>query len=278
MLVVGDVYDECAGGAAATQAFAWSPATGFTLLGAPIGATFSVGTAMSSDGKFIAGYAGTSATFQAVLWTQSAGVAGLSASASATGQEVGFIPSGVSADGTVIVGNNATNNNPRGSSSPPELWTAATGAVDLFDVLLENGLFTPPEFEALSDVAGISSDGNWVVGTAVPWPVTGAPVLASVAFVSYIGLSPPAPADLQVVASSRGAIALSWQPVAGITDYMVYLNGNLWLRTTATTATISGLNPGETYNVSVGTDSPQGQSPPSAAVSIAVTPATGRSM
>jgi probable HAF family extracellular repeat protein len=276
ILVVGDVYDECAGGAAPMQAFAWSPATGFTLLGAPSGATFGVATAMSSDGKLIAGYAGTSATFQAVLWTLSAGVTGLSAGAAATGQEVGFIPSGVSADGTVIVGNNATNSNPRGSSSPPELWTAATGAVDLFDVLLDNGLFTPPAFEVLSNAAGISGDGNWVVGTAVPWPVSGAPVLASVAFVSYIGLSPPAPANLQVVASPTGAISLSWRPVADITDYMVYLNGNLWLLTTATTATISGLNAGQTYDVSVGTESPQGQSPPSAAVSIAVTPGNGQ--
>jgi hypothetical protein len=176
----------------------------------------------------------------------------------------------------VIVGNNATNNNPRGSSSPPELWTAATGAVNLFGVLLQNGLVTPPEFDTLSDVAGISGDGNWVVGTAVPWPTAGAPVLTSVAFVSYIGLSPPAPADLQVVASPAGAIALSWQPVAGITDYLVSLNGNLWLRTTDTTATISGLSPGETYNVSVGTESPQGQSPPSAAVSIGVTAGDGQ--
>lgn len=276
MLVVGDVYDECAGGAAPMQAFAWTPAAGFALLAAPSGATFGVATTTSSDGKLIAGYTGTSATFQAVLWTLSAGVTELSAGAAATGQEVGFIPSGVSADGTVIVGNNATNSNPRGSSSPPELWTAATGAMDLFDVLLDNGLFTPPAFEVLSDAAGISGDGNWVVGTAVPSPVSGAPVLAAVAFVSYIGLSPPAPADLAVVASPAGAIALSWQPVADITDYMVYLNGNFWLRTTATTATISGLNAGETYDVSVGTESPQGQSPPLATVSIAVTPGDGQ--
>lgn len=274
-IVVGDVYDACAGAGAPRQAFIWTPAGGYSLLGTLPGATSSIATVVSADGSRVAGYAGSTASTQAFVWTRSGGMTGLSAFNPATGLEVGLVPTGISADGTVMVGNNRTSTNPRfggANVDATEVWTPSTGALNLFDVLVDNGLFTQAPFLELSNVAGISTDGTWVAGTAASL----APGFAPIAFVSYIGLSPPAPADLQVVASPTGAISLSWQPVAGITDYLIYINGSGAGRTTATTATISGLNAGETYDVSVGTESPQGQTPLSATVSVAVTPGDGQ--
>ena len=270
-VVVGDVYDICAGLGAAPQAFAWTATAGYALLGVLPNGTFSVASAISPDGTVITGYSGNSASSQAFTWTRAAGMIGLGASSPATGQEIGLIPTGISADGTIVVGNNPTSSNPTAPSSPPELWTPTTGALSLHELLLQNGLFVPPEYLELNNLAGISADGNWVVGTATAQRAG----LPPVAFVSYIGLSPPPPASLEVVASAAGTITLSWQPVAGATDYLVTVDGNGAAQTTATMATLSGLSAGGTYTVAVEVITPQGQSAPSNAVSIGVSPGDG---
>lgn len=123
-------------GSSRDQAFRWTVATGMVAIGSLPGAIFSPANAVNADGSVIVGTSG-SANFQAYRWTQATGIQSIPAILSAGG----YGPTnwslqtaqGVSADGTVIVGNGI---DPNGKN---EAWIARI-PVNAFALLDLNGV------------------------------------------------------------------------------------------------------------------------------------------
>lgn len=191
-VIVGTSINDIVDGYAVNGAYRWTVETGMTGLGKlPGGGLGSGATAVSADGKVVAGYSGSSSGsfHEAFRWEESTGMVGLGLigpqssadDVSADGKTVvgsagtstafrAKYPAGVtslgntpgwdefnyatavSADGSVIVG--------RGNSiRGPEAfrWTEASGFVGLGDLM-------DPHF--YSEAYGISDDGLVIVGEA----------------------------------------------------------------------------------------------------------------
>jgi probable HAF family extracellular repeat protein len=147
------------------EAFRWTAATGMVGLGTiPNPATPYIGTfvsGVSGDGStvFGVGYAASpdfsTISFEAFIWTPATGLVALGGLPGAPPQywtsSPYSEPSGVSADGSTVVGdaNNAQNRD------EAFVWRASTGMV---------GLGTLPGFTD-SSATGVSGDGSTVVGT-----------------------------------------------------------------------------------------------------------------
>ena len=129
------------------SAFSASAAS-FRGLGDLAGGSFaSVATAVSADGKVVAGYSSTTNGYEAVRWTAATGLRRLGELPGGTYASFG---NAISADGTTIVGNSQSV-----SGDQAFRWTEATGIVGLGD-LPGSGFF--------SFATGVSSNGNVVVG------------------------------------------------------------------------------------------------------------------
>ena len=196
------------------QAFRWTVGSGMIGLGYLPSHTNSSATAVNGDGSVIVGISSSqSPEFelfvapgdgQAFRWTAGSGMVGL-------GYLPGYsnsIATGVSADGSVIVGTCTS-----ASNSQAFRWTAASGMV---------GLGYVPGY-VYSGAAGVSADGSVIVGTA--WSLTNSQAFRWTAGSGMVGLgnlpyglatiANAASADGSVVAGS-GSAGFRWAAGVGM--------------------------------------------------------------
>ena len=98
----------------------------------PGGSFASVATAVSADGKVVAGYSSTTNGYEAVRWTAATGLQGIG---ELPGGTFASFANAISADGTTIVGHSQS-----ASGDQAFRWTQPTGMVGLGD--LAGGSFT----------------------------------------------------------------------------------------------------------------------------------------
>jgi probable HAF family extracellular repeat protein len=181
------------------QPFRWTASAGAEGLGILAGFTDGTATAASADGSVVIGSSLTitsSPTSRAFRWTAASGIVGLGPSNVRSGAidisddgtaivgfqgtratrwtaggntDLGSLPSfesfaanGVSADGSVIVGE-ASAINPT-SRSAPFIWDQANGMRSLTQVLADLGVQVPAGWE-LQSANAISADGLTIAGT-----------------------------------------------------------------------------------------------------------------
>lgn len=139
------------------RAVRWTQATGVVSLGAlPATDQQSLATAVSADGSVIVGTS-SSGTAGSVpfRWTEASGMVSLGSLPGGTPYSSAY---DLSADGSIIVG--VANNSSAASSF---VWTAASGMLNLRDVLAAGGATGFENWTSLQ-VYGISGDGSTVVG------------------------------------------------------------------------------------------------------------------
>jgi probable HAF family extracellular repeat protein len=140
-------------------------------LGSLPGATGSAASAVSADGSTVVGsvYYNYQASVEAFVWTAATGMVGLGNLPFPGADDTGSAASGVSADGSTVVGIDYAiyippNNFEINESIEAFVWTPATGRVGL------GGLpGAPPQYGTSSPYAvatGVSADGSTVVGQA----------------------------------------------------------------------------------------------------------------
>lgn len=213
--------------ASGQQAFRWTPTGGMVSLGnLSSGGTYMTSTAtkVSADGATIAGYGATSSTTLAFRWTQSTGMTYLG---DLPGGDTYSRALGISADGSVIVGDSRSTLSAAYSTSikgkEAFRWTSTNGMVGM-------GTF---EVEALyySTAMNISRDGSVIVGigsannctTAMRWTQSGGMVdLGDLAGGNYDGWASATNSDGSVVAGTSsvvsGATSFRWTQSGGMLD------------------------------------------------------------
>lgn len=82
-----------------------------------------------------------------------------------------------------------------------------------------------------------------------------------------------APANLRTTNITQSTITLAWDPVAGASDYVIWLNGTQTASSTECTYTISGLAANTSYSVAVAARA-SGQTGPQATLTVVTTPPT----
>lgn len=124
------------------------------------GAFGSGASAVSADGSVIVGGATSAAGTEAFRWTSGGGMVGLGDLEGTDPEEEVFASgaSGVSADGSVIVGNSRV-----GEETVAFIWDPVHGMRDLRDVLV-NDYGLDLTGWTLDEATGISADGNVIVG------------------------------------------------------------------------------------------------------------------
>jgi len=145
------------------EATRWTAADGMVALGYLPKLEFpGAGAAdVSDDGSVVVGNSGTDTGTEAFRWTSGGGMMGL-----------GYLPGGgvesraygVSADGTVVVGQSQPDNN--GATSEAFVWTQSDGMQRLHDVLIARGA-TDLNGWVLKKANDISADGRWIVGDGI---------------------------------------------------------------------------------------------------------------
>ena len=105
---------------------------------------------------------------------------------------------------------------------------------------------------AACNSAGCSAPASLHAATVAPPPVPGAPT------------------GLAASSVTNSSFVLSWQPVAGATQYTPYLDGVAQAPVDGVTYSVmeSGLQPLTTYHASVSATGPGGTSPPSAPIAV----------
>ncbi len=135
-----------------SDAFAWTPTTGMTILPALPGSISNIALGMNSDASLIVGLSG--ATSRAVMW-QGGSIIDL-------GLATGFPRSravAVSDDGSVVVGQvDGGLTNPTAA-----IWTADFGWRPLRQYLVSIGVSIPDGIN-LSGLTGVSRDGRTIIG------------------------------------------------------------------------------------------------------------------
>ncbi len=148
-VVVGDSYSPIG-----DVAFRWTSAGGMQSLGALSGGTFSFAYAVSADGQVVVGDSDSTNGDVAYRWTNATGMVSLGT------LPVPFaymVSNGVSADGSVIVGSSV------GATNVAFLWKSSLGIVDLNAYLPSLGIDLTGW--TLTDVGGVSADGQTIAGT-----------------------------------------------------------------------------------------------------------------
>jgi probable HAF family extracellular repeat protein len=145
-----------------TGSFRWTESTGFVDLGTlPGGDNESRALAVSGDGSVVVGFAdAANGRYEAYRWTSETGMVGL-----------GLLPEaldsrahGISADGSIVVGQNSFLQPPPGGMMP-FYWTEQTGVLILKEVLISAGA-TGLEGWTLNSANAVSADGRTIVGVA----------------------------------------------------------------------------------------------------------------
>ena len=155
------------------QAFRWTMGVGMQPLGFLPGESQSTATAVSADGSVVAGLSGLSA----FRWTEGTGIEAIG----------NFVPSGISADGNLIVGTSMD------AVPVATIWSSATGAQSLQSYLASKFSLELPGWQSLTDVVAISDDGLTVAGNGI----------------NADGLSEPYLAKLNAAVRTSGEIELS---------------------------------------------------------------------
>jgi probable HAF family extracellular repeat protein len=144
-------------GGVGAGAFRWTSEEGMVEVGDLPGGLFaSEAWGVSADGKVIVGSSSSALGQEAFLWTSEQGMVGLG---DLPGGEFESTAIAVSADGSVVVGNSKTASGDEGF-----VWTQAIGMQRLQDVLVANGTTGLSGWSELR-AGGISSNGQWIVGT-----------------------------------------------------------------------------------------------------------------
>jgi probable HAF family extracellular repeat protein len=194
-------------GAASTEAFRWTASGGLVALGDLPGGIFASGARdISADGSVIVGASSSDRGSEAFRWTTATGLVGLGLSP----QGFRTIATGVSADGSVVVGNGRTVPDPT-TGDQAFRWTAQTGIVALGD-LPGGGLF--------SEAHDVSADGSVIVGrgttdlptfSAFRWTeATGMVALPGVPNVGPFSVAEGVSANGNVIVG--GVPAMVWDP------------------------------------------------------------------
>jgi len=155
----GNVIVGLSYGAAGWEAFRWTPERGMVGLGHLPGATWTQATSVSADGRTVVGYAVIGSTrFEAFRWTAEEGMEGLG---DLPGGNVISMASGVSGDGSIVVGASETSN-PYGMNDA-FIWDREHGMRLLQQVLAdEHGL--PLTGWKLMRAYAITPDGTCIIG------------------------------------------------------------------------------------------------------------------
>lgn len=142
----------------ATEAFRWTQQTGYVGLGVLPGTNTRSSSAngVSADGSVVVGQSAFSpnSSFdgrQAYRWTQGTGMVGLGYLPGASTTNAASVANGVSADGSVVVGQSDS-----ASGRQAFRWTQEGGMI---------GLGFLPGFSSSSNALGVSADGSIVFGT-----------------------------------------------------------------------------------------------------------------
>jgi probable HAF family extracellular repeat protein len=143
--------------ASGDQAFRWTSAGGMVGLGVLPGDLDSEAYGVSADGSMVVGTSRSMSGVHIFRWTSADGMVGLG------NLPGGFIPSGFSADGSVVVGYEVQ----------PDRYTAfycsADGGVRaLWEVLLSHGVDPAADgWSRLEFAKAVSADGNTIVGDGI---------------------------------------------------------------------------------------------------------------
>ena len=139
-----------------SPAFRWTAATGAVGMGFLPGGNLSIANNVSANGSVVVGLANDDTTLRSFRWTAATGMQALPA---APGFDFSYGASGVSADGSVIVGTNANKGGVL-SADHAYRYTDAGGYQDLG---------VQPGFTR-SVASAVSGDGNTVVGFSQLFP------------------------------------------------------------------------------------------------------------
>ena len=146
--------------ASGNQAFRWTSAGGMVGLGFLPGDLESTAHGGSADGSTVVGTSASPSGAHVFRWTSADGMVGLG------NLPGGFLPSGFSADGSVVVGYEIQSGPvPRYTAL---YWTADGGMRTLWDVLLSHGLDPAADgWSRLEFAKAVSADGNTIVGDGI---------------------------------------------------------------------------------------------------------------
>lgn len=136
------------------QAAIWSREDGIRTLGIAPGNDRAEAYGISADGSKVAGAAYTGATSEAFVWTAADGIVGLGALLPGSSSSDVWLSSGVSDDGSTVVGR-AFYPTPTGGSRT-EIWMLREGQM--------TSLGLPPGATAVNHVLDLSGDGSVLVG------------------------------------------------------------------------------------------------------------------
>lgn len=157
------------------RAFKWTAPTGMMDIGILPDGTSSEAYGVSADAAVVVGSASASSGTEAFRWT---GVGGMQPIGLGPGEScAGASAIGVSADGSVVVGQSLCFNPKRGQyESEPFVWTEATGMRSVRTILGAS----LPSTVTLNVVAGISADATTIVGTGEEngYPMAWAAIIA----------------------------------------------------------------------------------------------------
>ncbi|MHC4292281.1 MAG: HAF repeat/PEP-CTERM domain-containing protein, partial [Planctomycetota bacterium] len=140
-----------------TEAFRWTEAEGMVPLGDLPGAPFDSGaTSVSGNGSIIVGQGNLAGNPRAFHYTQDNGMVELPSSATVNDHTFSYftIATGISTDGSVIVGNANRYTSPGGSGDQPCYWTDG-----------QLHLLTPPGYDSAfgARVEDMSADGSTIL-------------------------------------------------------------------------------------------------------------------
>ncbi len=199
----------------------------------PTGDLRSSANAISADGSTVVGHSSvliegnTEATTQAFRWTRAEGMVSLGALPGFTGDSEA---TGVSADGSVIVGSIWTSADKDGARRP-FVWTIETGMREL----------PLPSGRVNGEAVGVSADGAIIAGwcngpRALRWTADGVQVLDPLAGEIYAQAFAISADGSTIVGMANGNEAFRWRAETGVVGLGDLPGGGTYSRATAVNA------------------------------------------